>query len=309
MTNRYQGVDPMLTSAAIAYSNAAYIAEQVFPSFPVKKQSAKHFVYDQGRFRLNQTVRAMGSPSNEVTLTLTTGTAYFAEDHSQKMFVSDEDVDNAETPTTPYQDATEFIMDQHMVAREYELAAMLADTGVLTQNTTLSGTSQWSDYTNSDPIANIETAKQTIHAAIHVDPNLLILGKQVFDKLKNHPAIVERVKYSQLGVLTTQLLAEIFQVSKVIIGEAAYTSSDEGQTEATSYIWGKHAILAYVNPRTAPKLMTLGLTYTWKTVQVERIRGSAEEDRKGTYVRVGDYYYDQKLVAAAAGYLIKNAVA
>lgn len=309
MTNRYLGVDPMLTNVAIAYSNDAYIAEQVFPSFNVAKQSGKHFIYDQGRFRLNKTLRAGGSPSNEVTLSLTTGTAYLADDHSQKMFVTDEDVSNAITPTDPYQDATEFLMDQQMVAKEYELAAMLADTAVLTQNTTLSGTSQWSDYNNSDPIANIETAKQTIHAAIHVTPNLLILGKQVWDKLKNHPAFMERVKYSALGVMTEQLLAEIVGVEKVVIGGAAYTNSVEGQTETTTYIWGKHAILAYVNPRIAPKLMTLGLTYTWKTLIVERLRGSSEEDRKGTYVRVGDYYYDLKLVAAGAGYLIKNAVA
>lgn len=309
MANRYLGVDPMLTSVAIAYSNDAYIAEQVFPSFPVQKQSGKHFVYDQGRFRLNKTLRAGGSPSNEVTLSLTSGTAYFADDHAEKMFVTDEDVENAITPTDPYTDATEFLMDQQMVAKEYELATLCGDTGTITQNTTLSGTSQWSDYNNSDPITNIETGKQTIHAAIHVNPNLLVLGKQVWDKLKNHPAFMERVKYSALGVMTEQLLAEIVGVDKVIVGGAAYTNSAEGQTETTTYIWGKNALLAYVNPRIAPKMMTLGMTYTWKTLQVERLRGSAEEDRKGTYVRVGDYYYDLKLVAAAAGYLIKNAVA
>lgn len=309
MANRYLGVDPMLTSVAIAYSNDEYIADQIFPTYNVAKQSGKHFIYDQGRFRLNKTTRASGSPSNEVTLSLTTGTAYFADDHAQKMFVTNEDADNAITPTDPYQDATEFIMDQQMVARENELATLLGDTGTLTQNTTLSGTSQWSDFGNSDPIGDIEAGKQLIHKAIHINPNVLILGKQVWDKLKNHPAFMERVKYSALGVMTEELLAEIVGVAKVLVGGAAYTSSAEGQTEATSYIWGKNAILAYVNPRIAPKLMTLGLTYTWKTLIVERLNGSAEQDRKGTYVRVGDFYYDIKLVAANAGYLVKNAVA
>lgn len=309
MANRYLGVDPMLTNVAIAFSNAAYVAEQIFPTFRVNKQSGKHFVYNQGRFRVNDNLRGSGANSNEVTLSLTTGSAYFADDHSLKQFVPDEDVDNAITPTDPYMDATENLMDMHAVARENELAALLTDTAVLTQNVTLSGTSQWSDYTNSDPIGVVRTGMQTIHAAIHVDPNVLLLGKQVFDKLVDHPQIVERVKYSSLGVLTPDLLARIFGVERVIVGGAAKTTSDEGQTEATGYIWGKHAILAYVNPRIAPKLMTLGLTYTWKTPKVERLRGSDEEDRKGTYIRVGDHYYDQKLVSASAGYLIKNAVA
>jgi len=76
------------------------------------------------------------------------------------------------------------------------------------------------------------------------------------------------------------------------------------------YIWGKHAVLAYVNPRVAQKMITLGLTYTWGDgMKTEKLRGSDEEDRKGTYVRVGDHYYDQNLVSALAGYLIKDAVA
>ncbi len=309
MANKYLGVDPMLTNVAIAYSNDAYIADLIFPSFAVKKQSGKHFVYDKGRFRLNKNLRGAGARSNEVNLNITTGSAYYAEDHALKQFVADEDVDNAITPTDPFTDATENVTEMHMIAKEKELAVMLADTAIMTQNTTLSGTSQWSDYTNSDPIADIEAGKQTIHSAIHVNPNVLLLGKQVWDKLKNHPAFLERVKYSQKGVISEDLLASLVGVDKVIIGAAGYNSAAEGQTDSMSYIWGKHAVLAFVNPRVAPKMITLGLNYTWKEMQVERLRGSDEEDRKGTYVRVGNAYYDLKMVAAGAGYLIKNAVA
>lgn len=299
----------MLTNVAIAYENDSYVAEQMFPSFTVKKQSAKHFIYDQGRFRVTDNLRASGSPSNEVTLSLTTGTAYFAEDHALKTFVADEDVDNAVTPTDPFVDATEFVMDQHAVAREVELAAMLTDTAQLTQNITLSGTSQFSDYTNSDPFGVIETGKQVIHNAIHKNANVCLMGKQVFDKMKHHPAFLERVKYSQKGVIAEDLLASLIGVDKIIVAGAGKVTSAEGQTETTGYIWGKSIVLAFVAPAIRPKLMTLGLTYTWKQAKVERLRGTDEEDRKGTYVRVGDHYYDQKLVAAAAGYLIKNAVA
>lgn len=299
----------MLTNVAIGYTNDAYIADQIFPMLGVQKQSAKHFVYNRDSFRVNDNLRASGSASNEVTLSLSTGSPYFAEDHSLKQFVTDEDVDNAITPTSPFVDATENVTEMHKVAREYELATMLTDTAILTQNTTLSGTSQFSDYTNSDPFSVIETGMQTVHAAIGRNPNVAILGKQVWDKMKHHPAFLERVKYSAKGVITEDLLASLIGVEKVLIGGAFRTTSDEGQTETTGYIWGKHIVLAYVNPRIAQKMITLGLTYTWKQQQVERLRGSSEEDRKGTYVRVGNHYYDQKLVSAAAGYLIKNAVA
>lgn len=309
MANRYLGVDPMLTNVAIAYSNDAYVAELLFPSFPVAKQSAKHFVYDRGRFRVVDNLRGTSSPSNEVTMALTVGTPYYADDHSLKMFVPDEDVDNSITPTDPFVDATEYLMDMHAVAREVELATILTDTAILTQNVTLSGTSQFSDYTNSDPFTIIETAKQTIHAAIHQNANVALMGKQVWDKMKNHPAFLERVKYSQKGVLAEDLMASLIGVDRIIVGAAGKNTAVEGQTDVMGYIWGKHIVLAYVAAAVRPKLMTLGLTYTWKQQKVERLRGSTEEDRKGAYVRVGDYYWDMKMVSASAGYLIKNAVA
>src|SRR5689334_5640895 len=128
-TNRYLGVDPMLTNVALAYTNDDYIAEQLYPTLPVARQTGKHFVYDRGRFRVpaNSAKRAAGAASDEVTLTLTTGNPFFCEDHSLKMFVTDEDMDNAITPTSPLVDATEFVTEQHMISREVELATALTD--------------------------------------------------------------------------------------------------------------------------------------------------------------------------------------
>lgn len=308
-TNRYLGVDPVLTNVSIGYQNDAYIAEQLFPTLPVAKQSGKHFVYDKGRFRINDNLRGTGAASKEVTLSLTTGNPYFCEDHALKQFVPDEDVDNAVPPMDPMVDATENVTEMHMVERENTLATMLTDTAQMTQNVTLSGTDQWSDYSNSDPIDDIETGKQTIHSSIYVDPNVLILGKQVWDKLKHHPAFLERIKYVQKGVVGPDLLASLVGVDRVIVAAAGKNTAKEGQSDSMSYIWGKNAILGYINHRLGQKMITLGLTYQWKTRQTEKLRGTNEEDRKGTYVRVGNHYYDMNLVSASAGYLIKTAVA
>lgn len=309
MANQYQGVDQMLTNVAIGYKNDEYIAEKVFPSFGVKFQSGKHFIYDRGMFRPTDSKRAQGSNSNEVTMKVTTGLPYFCEDHALKQFVADEDRDNALTPEAPDISATENVREIHMVNREKELSAMLGDSAILTQYTTLSGTSQFNDFANSNPFDVIETGKQAVHNAIHVNPNTAIISKQVWDKLKNHPEFLERVKYSQKGVISPDLLASLIEVDQVLIGGAGYNAADEGQTDSMSYIWGKNMILAYVAPKVEPKVMTLGMTYTWKQMMVQKLRGTDEEDRKGEYVRVGDHYYDQNLVAADAAYLIKNAVA
>ena len=127
-TNKYLGVDPMLTNVAIGYSSDKYIAEELLPSFPVKFQSGKHFIYDKGRFRNTNNKRATGANSGEVDLKLTTGLPYFCEDHALKQFAPDEDTANAITPTDPYVDATENVTERHLIARELEVATILTDT-------------------------------------------------------------------------------------------------------------------------------------------------------------------------------------
>ncbi|MGY3406108.1 hypothetical protein ACVWZV_002221 [Bradyrhizobium sp. GM5.1] len=307
-TNRYQVVDPVLSNISIGYQNDAYIAEQVFPSLPVALQSGKHFMYDKGMFTNTPNRRAAGSPSNEVDIKVTSGLTYFAEDHALKQFVPDEDVKNAPAGIDPMVDATENVTEMNFVAREVELAGIVTSTANLTQNTTLSGTSRFDDYSNSDPFATIETGMQTVHAAVFQRPNTVIMGKQVWDKLKFHPAFLERIKYTQRGQITPDLLAALLEVDRVLIGAAGKQTANEAQTNATSYIWGKDMVLAFINPRIGQKTISLGLNYTWQQRQVERLRGTDEEDRKGTYVRVGNWYYDQNLISASAGYLLKTVV-
>jgi hypothetical protein len=171
---------------------------------------------------------------------------------------------------------------------------------------TLATTSQWSDYNNSDPIGDVRTARTTIRQNTFKKPNTMVIGRQAFDQLVEHPQIIERVKYSQLGVITPELIARIFQLDNVWIGDAGSNSAAEGQTDSLSYVWGKHAIIAYVSPKISIKMLTLGVTFTYSQRIVKRWR---DEDREGTYVRIGNDNYVQKIIAAVAGYLIKNAVA
>lgn len=298
-------IDPALSQVSIKYSNDSFIADQIFPIVRVSKQTGKYYIYDKSNLRVDKTNRAVGSGANEVDFGLSTA-AFSCDDHALKGFVADEIQDQAEAALNPLVDETEMLTEKLMLDREVNLAAVINATGTMTQNTTLSGTSQWSDYSNSDPIGDIRTARTTVHAATFKKPNTLILGKQVFDMLCDHPDIVERVKYSALGVITAELLARVFQLEKVLVGEAGKNSAVQGQTDSLAYVWGKHAVVCYIAPKVGLKTLTLGLTFTYKDRMVKRWR---DEDREGTYVRIGQDNYVQKLVAVGCGYLVYNAIA
>src|SRR5919112_4535946 len=107
--NRYQGVDPVLTDISLGYQNAAYIAELLLPTRKVTEKSGQHFIYDQGKFRSEDSGRGEGARSRDVTHNISLGLPYLCQDHALKEFVPDEDVDSAPVGVDPYVDATENI--------------------------------------------------------------------------------------------------------------------------------------------------------------------------------------------------------
>jgi len=299
-------VDPALSNVSIKYTNDTFIADILFPMVKTAKQTGKYYIYDKSNLRVDQTTRAAGSGANEIDFGVAPTGTFSCDDHALKGFVSDEVQDQADAALNPLIDETETITEKLLLDRETNAATIMQNTATLTQNTTLSGTSQWSDYQNSDPVGDVRTARTTVHSATFKKPNTLVLGKQTMDILCEHPQILERIKYSQLGVVTPELLARLFQVEKVIVGEAGSLSSKEGQTDALAYIWGKHAWVVYISPRVSLKMLTFGVTFTYSQRIAKRWR---DEDREGTYVRIGSDNYVQAVIAAAAAYFIKNAVA
>jgi len=298
-------VDPALGNVSIKYTNDVFIADLIAPMVKVSKQTGKYYIYDKSNLRIDKTNRAAGSGANEIDFGVAPTGVFACDDHALKGFVADEIQDQADAALNPLIDETETLTEKMLLDRESNLATILRSTSNLTQNTTLAGTSQWSDYSNSDPIGDIRTARITIHQNTFKKPNTLILGKQVFDTLCDHPAIIERVKYSQLGVVTAELLARVFQVDTILVGEAGSNTAAEGQTDSLSYIWGTDAIVAYIAPKVNIKMLTLALTFTYGVREVKRWY---DQDREGTYVRVGKDNYVQKVIAALAGYLIKACV-
>jgi hypothetical protein len=299
-------IDPVLSNVSVAYKNEDYIAEQILPVQSVAVTKGKYYVYDQAMFRRNKTLRAPGAKANEVEYGLTTA-SFELFDYALKEKIEWGVIDQADVALSPETDAVESVTEMLLVDAEMQLATTLSTTSIITQYTTLSGTSQWSDYTNSDPLGDIKTARQTVQASIMRKPNTLILGQQVYDTLVDHPDVVERVKYSFGVSPTPELMARIFQVEKVIVGSALYNSATEGQTDSMAYIWGKKAWVCYISPNTKGlKQITLGWTMKKKTGRT--VKKWDDVDEEARYVRVNEERA-QTLVAALACYYIAAVIA
>lgn len=120
----------------------------------------------------------------------------------------------------------------------------------------------WSDYTNSQPIVDIDYAKGYILSQTGFEPKDLYLGFDSWNKLKNHPHIVERFKFTSRDSITTEMVAALLELDNIFVSKAVYSSSLEGTTTPTyGFAHGKHALLAYVEK--SPSILKPSAFYTF----------------------------------------------
>jgi hypothetical protein len=290
-----------MTNISIAYRNETYIAPQVFPVVPVQNQSDKYFIFSKSDwFRNEAGMRAPATVGPIVEYSLTSG-IYAAQPISAGKWVPDEVVDNADAPLRPRQEATEFATDKVQLYAEVEVAGNVFGNSVWSGSSTPS--TLWDDNA-SNPLEDVETARESVAKTIGREPNVMVIGREVWTDLRHHPDLLDRIKYTATGIMTPQLLGQLFEVEKLLIGNAVYDTGEEGGTASYGFVWGKHAFVGYVSPR--PGLMTpsAGYLFTWKNRQVERVRDPL---RKADLVRV-EWHYDDKVTASDAGYLLKSVV-
>jgi len=305
-------IDAALTNVCVAYSNPNFVADLTAPPVAVRKQSDRYFIYDAARerFRSSNDRRAPGAEANEVDFALSNDN-YYCEDHALESVIPDEERENADPPIQPEIDRTEFLMEKILLNKEIALASRIRN-GTDIPGETLSGTSQWSDYTNSDPVAEVEAHKATIQEAVQVIPNTLMLAYDVYAKVRLHPKVTERTQYMRLGTADPNTLATLFDVERVLVARALKNVAAPGQTPDLDYVWAKDAFLCYVPSRPAPKRVAFAYTFVW-TMAPGSVSGHVvevwrENRRKADMIRV-QRYYDQKVIATGAIYLWKNAVA
>jgi Phage major capsid protein E len=303
-------VDPVLSTVAQGYQNNEMVAGNLFPVVPVGLRGGNIITFGKEAFMLYGSQRAPGENTKRVAFGYA-GAPYALVDYSLEGVVPSEvSQEAANGPGIDLGQGAIFSVSAIMALRLEKQAADIARNAAsyaATNKSTKSGTSQWSDFSGvSDPIADIETAKEAIRAATGKRPNTIVMGASVMAKLRQHPKVIDRIKYTGRDVATPELLASLFGVARVVVGDAIY-SNDAGT--AFTDVWGKDVVVAYteIGSMASNGLPSYGYTY--------QLNG---------YPMVEEPYYDRSakswvypvtrveapvLASASAGYLITNAVA
>jgi hypothetical protein len=305
-------VDGLLTPISILYMNEddAFVVDKAFPIVPVRKQSDKVAKYTKEFwFRDEAKIRAPGTETHGSGYEVDTSTTYYANNYGFHLDVPDEERKNYDQPFDPDNDATMLVVEKMKLVRENKFATDNFTTSVWATDV-VGGTdfTKWSDYANSAPIEDVETGREAIYSSTAREANKMLIGRAVWSKLKHHPDFIERIKYSQKGVLTAEIVASILDIEQILIGKVIKTATIEGQTATFSYVFGKHCLLLHTPRRPGLRVPTAGYTFHWNVFggisYIRRIH-----DDKAQYDRIeGHTFFDQKVLGTDCGYFMQNAV-
>lgn len=315
-------VDRALTNVSVAYLQDAanFIADKVFPIVPVKRQSDMYYVYNKGDFMRDEAqVRGAGTESAGGDYGVEASDPYYCRKHSFHKDVTEEERANYDEPLDADTDATDFITQKMLIRREMEWASKFFKTGVWGREivgAATAGTNQaiYFNQATSDPIGVITTAGVEMAAETGYKPNTLVLSPFVFNALKNHEDILDRIKYTQKGIVTADLLATLFEVERVLVAWGVVNSAAKGATDSITFIMGKHALLCYTAPRPALKKPSAGYIFAWTGLKGSGAFGNRivripmDNLGLGTERIEGELAFDAKKISGDLGVFFKDIV-
>ena len=315
-------VDRWLTNVASKFllDPGVFVYDQVFPVVDVRNQTDLVMQYDRTAFfRDAAEPRAPGKQSQGSGFTVT-GTQYNCMQWAFHMDIPDEVRENADSPLSLDEDATDMVTQVLRIRMERYWAARYFATGVWgTQYTGVAvapgalQVRQWDDYVNSTPITDIRNMKLGMWMVSGFQPNKLAINKCTWYMLRDHPDIITRYMFtSAVTQLTKAQVAAVLGLEDIIVSEAVYHRTPEGQSPVVMRpALGRHALLVYTPPRASLARPSAGYTMQWtrgnkgQGIVMRRIRFVHGEDKDRLE---GRFYRDCKVVETVLGVHVTNVI-
>lgn len=323
-------VNVPLTNVSVAYiPNAGdYVCQKVFPKVPVQKQSDLYWKWSKSDWRRTDVVkRAPGTESAGVGWNYDTDT-YFAHVYAVHRDIDDQVRANADSNFNLDSDSTKFLTNQMLLKREQDWVNSYFKTGVWATeyDGVASGVGageflQWNDA-NSNPIKDVADWKIAFRLLTGYAPTFMVLGVDVMNNLKQHPDIIDRIKYTQRGVVTEDLIATLFDVPKILVPVASQVVDDiringaREQDAAATYEFladTKSGLMGYAPASASLLTPSAGYTFVWNGYHGGNSEGIRMKNYRMEHIASDrlecEMTYDMKVVADDMGIFLNTMVA
>lgn len=301
-------------SLAIMQEESAFIADRVFPSIPVSKQSDLYRIYPRGAFNRDQMKkRAAGSETAGVGYETST-VPYFCDVWGLHHDINEQEEENADAEVDLDFESTELLSMQALINRDAQWASKFFVPGAWSNETDLTG-SEWTAAGGGTPLETIEARRLAMLRRTGKKPNTMVLSPEAWSILKNHPDLVDRMNRGQTSGPAMALLqnfAELVEIPRILVAESIVNSGAEGLADSHDFIFGKHCLLLHVAERPGRYVASAGYTFTWTGLSGNNVAGTRMtrfEDIRTRSRRIEiESSYVQELIADDLGEMLTNVV-
>lgn len=318
-------VNRPLTNLSVQYAQALdkFKADSLAPILPADNRSDLFFKFTKDFwFRDEMKERGPGTEAVEAGYGVVTD-SYVCVPYAVRKAISDQTRANEDSPLNSDRNAMQFVTRLERIRREKAFAAACLATGKWATDITgvagvpgASQVKQWNDSA-STPIEDVQALCTLVELLTGFRPNVLAIGQQVWDKLKNHPDLVDRLKYGgqmtgNLAKVTPAMVAALFELEELVIMNAVENTAKEGAAFAGGYIAGKTGLLMYRDSTAAIEGVTAVRTFTWRRYLSAdigfRIKKYRLEQFESDYVEMQSAFV-HKIIASDLGVFIASLVA
>lgn len=300
-------IDPILSNVAQGYKHPERVGFNLFPRVPVQQRGGQIIEFGRESFKRYNTRRAPGANTKRIQF-----------GYAGKQFALVQEKLEGKVPVEHMQDASQVpginlgsravngVMGILSLSLEIEQATLALNPASYGANNkdTLSGTDQWTDAT-SDPAKQLREYGEAVRGAIGLRPNTLVLAPSGFNALAEHPKVLERFKYTSSDSITKEMLARLFNLRRVEVGEAVYMN--EG-TDVMQDAWGNAAVLAYV-PEQIDSEETPSFGYTYALDASPMVEEPYFDNSAGSWIYPVVYERTPVIAGMEAGFLIQAVAA
>ena len=271
-----------LTNMALAYyqNSKNYFAKAIFPVCRVNLSSDNYYIFNKEDL-LRDNWKRKPAYGQVMPAVVSEHTATYACEVDQMIMGIDQirqtDLQRRQGPSIrdPRQQRTKTIAEQANIHQDLLFAENFFKAGVWANemegvdDTGISGNQfiKFSNH-NSDPIQFINAQKTSMHRQTGRTPNKLAIGANVFDALRNHPGILERIKYGGTTAnpanVTENVLAQLFGVEELVVLMSIHNQAKQGKDADMEFIGDPNALLlAYATDAPAVDEPSAGYIFTW----------------------------------------------
>lgn len=291
-----------LTNMSMAYfqEDGDFVAPSIFPICPVQLSSSYYYIFSKADLARDNVARKPAFGKVTPAVMGQTDATYKCE--VDQIIVGVDQIDalnygrsRAPGVADPRRAKVRFATEQLRLHLDIVFASKFFKTGVWTNEKTGKasnpGTNEFLKFSasGSDPIGIFDDYITAIKKNGRRKPNRLALGIEAFNALKNHPDIVDRVKYTGTTAnparVTPQVLAQLLGIEQVKVMESTYNSAALGATESMNFVCSpKDALLCYAPSSAAIDEPSAGYIFTWDMLgNGQNMAMDQFEGEKGTH--------------------------